>query len=255
MSLKDKAKIFGTSCRALGIWETSRAILADLFTYKPRKDLTFDRRYGTDTASVVFKEDLNISNAEAKKGAIFYVSAPIRLEQYILDKLDIDYREYDFFDIGCGKGRVLMIASDFAFRSISGVEISRNLCEIARKNLKHYRSPNQRSSMFEIHCMDARDFPIRSGNTVFHFYHPFDREILSTVLGNIRSAFQNSDGRALIVYIWTAWGLPTLFPLFEKFGFKRVRYEQTASWRYHFAIYTFDRKLLLEGAGDSRKAD
>src|SRR5579872_1324030 len=41
--------------------------------------------------------------------------------------LDIDVAEFRFVDIGCGKGRALILARDLGFKSIIGVEISQSL--------------------------------------------------------------------------------------------------------------------------------
>src|SRR6516225_8353137 len=48
--------------------------------------------------------------------------------------LPIAHEAFTFVDIGCGKGRALMVASAFPFRRLVGVEISPELCEIARAN-------------------------------------------------------------------------------------------------------------------------
>jgi SAM-dependent methyltransferase len=242
MNLKENIQLISTSIKALGLLDTTKAVLAHLLTYRPRNDRSFDKKYGTDTAAGVEQDDLQISNEVAKKNAVYYVAAPVKLERYIIGGLPVDYSQYDFVDIGSGKGRVLMIASDFAFRSIAGVEISQKLCELARKNLAiyraHRRSAKPASHESGIHCLDARDFVIRNENTVFHFYHPFGEDILRTILSNIRSTFQNSSKKVFIVYIWTYWALPSLFPVFEEFGLKRVRFEQTTNPNYNFCVYS-----------------
>jgi len=45
-----------------------------------------------------------------------------------------DIRDYAFIDLGCGKGRVTTVASEFPFREVIGVELSTALAATARAN-------------------------------------------------------------------------------------------------------------------------
>src|SRR5687768_7586014 len=45
-----------------------------------------------------------------------------------------DLESYAFVDVGCGKGRPLLVASEFAFQRIVGVELAPHLAKIARAN-------------------------------------------------------------------------------------------------------------------------
>jgi SAM-dependent methyltransferase len=251
VSVLAKWEVLRTSFRALGGWETTRAALAQLLAYKPERDDEFDRRFRTDTSGSISVGSLDIEDAGARRAAVFYVSAPIRLTRYMLAELEIDYGEFDFVDFGCGKGRVLMVASEFPFRSVRGVEISRALCDIAEKNLRVFRSPRQRCFDLEVRCMDARDCPLPQGNTVFHLYHPFQLEVLRPVLQNIAGAFRASRKRALVVYLWSA--VPSLFPVFQEYGFERLRHARTANPRYQFAFFSFAPASTAGGAiGNAR---
>lgn len=50
-------------------------------------------------------------------------------------------REYIFIDIGCGKGRVLAIASKLGFRRVIGIEMSPELCRVAVENSENWPGP------------------------------------------------------------------------------------------------------------------
>lgn len=41
----------------------------------------------------------------------------------MLESLNIDFQEFTFIDIGSGKGRALLMAADYPFRHILGVEL------------------------------------------------------------------------------------------------------------------------------------
>ena len=72
--------------------------------------------------------------------------------------LPIDFHQFTFIDIGSGKGRTLLMASEFPFRRILGVEILPELDRAARENIQAYKSPMQRCAKIESVCADARDF-------------------------------------------------------------------------------------------------
>ena len=48
-----------------------------------------------------------------------------------------DFRDLAFIDLGSGKGRTLLMASDYPFRRIVGIELLSSLHQIAQQNLGH----------------------------------------------------------------------------------------------------------------------
>ncbi|MGA8860958.1 MAG: hypothetical protein WB506_13210, partial [Candidatus Sulfotelmatobacter sp.] len=51
-----------------------------------------------------------------------------------------DFHDFVFVDLGSGKGRTLLMASDYPFRHIAGVELLPALHQVALENLRKYRS-------------------------------------------------------------------------------------------------------------------
>ena len=52
-----------------------------------------------------------------------------------LDSLAIDASRFTFVDLGCGKGKPLMVAASYGFRRLVGVDISAECIAIARRNI------------------------------------------------------------------------------------------------------------------------
>jgi SAM-dependent methyltransferase len=67
---------------------------------------------------------------------------PPSVLRQILDRLQLDFEEYTFIDLGSGKGRALLIASEF--RAVAGVELSPRLHAIAVENFARCRGLAQR---------------------------------------------------------------------------------------------------------------
>src|SRR5262249_16864475 len=91
----------------------------------------FDKRFGTDTAAPVFRGD-------RKPGAYFYVATTASLIYEILASLELQPDTFAFVDMGSGKGRALLVASEFAFARIVGIELSPQLHRIATENIRRY---------------------------------------------------------------------------------------------------------------------
>ena len=115
------------------------AVLARLF--QNEKKHPFDRRYGVDTDGLIYADTAAAGHAGARHNAGYYATAPslfhgaIALWQQTLPGTGYALEDYALVDIGCGKGRVLMMAAEYAFREIVGVELDPALARVARNNL------------------------------------------------------------------------------------------------------------------------
>ena len=102
----------------------------------------------------------------------------------------IDPNEFCFIDMGCGKGRPLIVASRFNFAELVGVEYSGKLCNIAEGNLRKLGIPAR------VVCQDAATFAVPRRDIFAFFYHPFGPVVLGQVLDNLRSG-----NRVVVAYI------------------------------------------------------
>lgn len=102
-----------------------------------------------------------------------------------------------FLDYGAGKGRILVLAARYYnFRRVEGVEISRQLCSLAKHNLN--RSVAEKA---EIICCDAATYQPPLDTTVFFLSNPFLGETMRKVVQNIQSSLvENPRPVALVVY-------------------------------------------------------
>ncbi|MEN9521377.1 MAG: hypothetical protein RLZZ381_3965, partial [Cyanobacteriota bacterium] len=107
---------------------------------------------------------------------------------------------YTFLDLGCGKGRALLVASEFSFENILGIELSPLLAEIARHNAEivAHRFPQRTEVCIQV--ADASSFPLPAGNLVIFLYHPFGAELVAKVVAGIEAALAAEDRSIYIVY-------------------------------------------------------
>ena len=159
----------------------------------------FDRRFGVHTSGLIRQPIPTVGSDKAPLGRPYDGSNPGRFRR-IVQGLGIRYEEYTFVDFGSGMGRVLLLASGFPFRSVTGVEWSQELHEIAQRNINVYKGPRA-SNEVKSFCTDAGEFPIPSGKSVLYFFNPFGEEVMARVLDNIRSSLQQNPRDIVLVYV------------------------------------------------------
>lgn len=213
---KEKLRVVKANREILGFWTTLRMILAYLLSGHPHD--SFDKRFRVSTAGVVEPEDAGIPE-EGIPYAIRYYPTHERVMRHVLKNLPIDYRDYVFVDLGCGKGRAVLMASEFPFQRVVGVELSPKTSAIAKENVATFgaNASSQRCRNVEILCENAIDFGIPSSNVVFYLYHPFREPVFGKVVENIRRA-SRKDRRILIAYC-----CPANEVVLQKSGFRKTR--------------------------------
>jgi SAM-dependent methyltransferase len=212
-----------------------------LLTYSPEADRSFDKRFGTDTAGSVRPGDLGIADPEARQSAILYLPSPTRVTHWMLDHVGIDHRDFSFIDLGCGKGRVLLVASNYPFQQIIGVEISSELAKIARANAERYQPTSRRVAAIEVRNIDATKADYPDSNLLVHLYHPFQTPITEVVLGKLEAAYEARPRRIVVAYLLYSSATTAVKDVFSRYGWLReVRHEQSVLGQYDWLIYSTD---------------
>lgn len=97
-----------------------------------------------------------------------------------LSHIEEDLSRFTFVDLGCGKGRALLLAEEYDFSRIMGVEFSRRLANIATANAARVRSRR-----ISVEHADARSFQFPPDPLVVFLYNPFGGEILFSVMEHL----------------------------------------------------------------------
>jgi len=220
-----------------------RRALADAVTlflaYDPGQDETFDRQFGTDTTGRIQTAELGISDAMVREQAILYLPSPARVTRWMLENVGIRYDEYSFVDLGCGKGRALLVASNYPFARIVGVEISRELSEIARTNNTRYQPPSRKCRAVEIQHRDATTVDFPATNLLLHLYHPFEPPVTNAVLSRLEESIANQPRRVVIAYLVYTAAVQDVEAVFSRFHWlRKTRYEQSITGQYNCLFYS-----------------
>jgi hypothetical protein len=189
-------------------------------------DLDFDWERSVDTtrSNVGFRAQL----AASLRGRPYFASEPWLFDE-IMQALPVDHSQFTFVDLGAGKGRALLMASDYPFRRIIGVECVPELHRAAQKNIAGYSSDRQRCRCIEALCMDARDFEFPPEPLAVYLFNPFSEPTFAAVLEKLRRSFEQAPRAVYIAYRFTEFeGL-----LAESGWLKKVA--GTEQWAVHEA--------------------
>src|SRR5450755_4425702 len=97
-------------------------------------DYDWDYRVDTTGATITWRSRLlGLFNSP-------YQPTEPALFREMLGSLNLDFREFTFIDIGSGKGRALLMAAEFPFHRILGIELLPELHRIAQENINNYRN-------------------------------------------------------------------------------------------------------------------
>jgi len=114
--------------------------------------------------------------------------------------LAIDFREFTFVDLGSGKGRTLLMAAEYPFRKIVGVEVVEELHRAAQENIRAYQSPTRQCLAIEAVCADAREFELPEEPLVIFLFNPLPEGALREVIGRLEKSLARSPRAVWIVY-------------------------------------------------------
>jgi SAM-dependent methyltransferase len=158
----------------------------------------FDRYHGTDTSGIVMAKDMPAKET-ARAYAIDYAGSQPNVLRLALAKLP-PLDTYTFVDLGCGKGRPLLVASEFPFRDILGVELSSPLAQVTQRNADIIANRFPRRTKVRVAVGDASTYPLPSGNLVIFLYNPFKAELIANVVAGVESALVAESRSIYIVY-------------------------------------------------------
>lgn len=158
-----------------------------------RDNTAFDAKYGVETAQEVLLSDYDLPE-DARAGLQPYSSVHEGVLRAIIGVLGRRVSEYEFLDIGSGKGKALLVASLFPFKRVRGAEVSPQLHAAAERNIKAFAAdtPTACHDVTSL-CMDARALEGVGEKTFVFMFNPFGEELMGEVVKVLeRSAARGS---------------------------------------------------------------
>ena len=118
----------------------------------------------------------------------------------MIDLLPGSAEEYTFIDLGSGKGRTLLLASEYGFPRIIGVELLPALHHAAEENIRAYCDAKHPPSQIDSLLMDASDFEFPATPMVVYLFHPLPLAGLERVIRTLDQSLAQSPRDVWLVY-------------------------------------------------------
>ena len=154
-----------------------------------RIEILYDRLYGLDFLSVIPSDKLGFNNKIVHKGS----PSGDRFLTKVLNRMNI-MSEDCILDIGCAKGSAIKHMNKFPFKKTDGIDISKELTVIARKNFRILKLKR-----IEIFNENILKFKKLNNYTFFYLYNPFPLEIMKIFLSRLKKQIP-LDKEVIIIY-------------------------------------------------------
>ena len=157
----------------------------------------FDAQFGVDTSGLIYElpsghhHDLYNNGYFAVAPSVFHA---------VMRALALDFERFTFVDLGSGKGRALLLAADYDFREIIGIELSPELDRVARANIARYTKGRRHPPMVNL-LGDAAELDYPSGPLIVYMWNAFTRPVLEKVFENLGSWLARERQELYVVYM------------------------------------------------------
>ena len=150
-----------------------------------------ERLRGLDFVSRRQPEELGLN------GDLSYCYTPSG-DQYLRKMLqDFDICvEDNIIDVGCGKGSAMRKMAQFPFAAVDGIELSKELAEIATANFSKLNF--QQCRIFNTNAALFDEF---ERYNLVYFFNPFPSIVMRPVIAAIEESLLHSDRELVIIYL------------------------------------------------------
>lgn len=176
-----------------------------------------EKKYRIATARLNNLRHLTITGHNLKYAEIYQGAGYFLLEK-IFNALKKLKAKGGFVDVGCGKGRVLVVAAHAGFTNITGIDFAKELCDEAIINCRQITAGFP-SVTWRVNYINAVDYRFNKNAQVIFFFNPFQHEVMEQVIKNLLIALATYRHTMWVVYM-----NPQHKALFTRYGFKEISY-------------------------------
>ena len=188
----------------------------------------FDRAHGTDTSGLLEPQHLRTGHANDAQNTAYFGVPPSRfahaVAQWQVTEDTAPAQEYRFIDLGCGKGRAVLLASRMGFQDVVGVELNPALAETANRNLRHWQADGG-TAPTSVLCADAPTAlgELLQGPTLLYLYNPFQAAVLEQVLAVVVNHAGSFQGHIDVLYLYPEYETVfARFPAFQRLWHRQI---------------------------------
>ena len=171
----------------------------------------FDEMHGVETGGLIQAGELVTGHSSDAFVTAYYGVAPsiVRnlVELWQATAPSHPMERYTFVDIGAGKGRAILVASELPFRQVIGVELNPTMADIAQRNVDHWAESRRHDPTAARHAplrlveQDALEFDFPKTPCVAFLFHPFEAPLMKKLLLRMEQQFAKRPGDLDVLYV------------------------------------------------------
>jgi len=171
----------------------------------------FDQIHGTETSGLVPAGRLLTGHPNDAHITAYYGVAPSILRTLVDLWRETDpphpISRYTFVDIGAGKGRAMLVASQLPFHKVIGIELNPDMADIAQHNLDLWLESHAIDTTappiapIRLLQQDALEYDLPRTPTLAFLFHPFEAPVLRALLRRIEAQYSKRPGTLDILYV------------------------------------------------------
>lgn len=182
-----------------------------------------EKKFGIDTSKPIELSQLTIANGDIQHSSR-YEAVNFYILEALLKRLREICDEQSFTDLGCGKGRAMVVAAYYGFTKIKGVDFAQEVCDIAERHMQKVSSQYPQME-YRVLCKNVLDYDIQSGESVFFMFNPFSDDIISKFLEKVNASIEQYPRTVYFLYV-----SPRYIETFFEFEYEPVYRKRKLKW-------------------------
>lgn len=172
-------------------------LLQRMERYTHEQSAKFDLKHGTETFA---RLDVAVSDDSLDKTRWGYAAINHDFFREIIKSIPVELGTFTFVDIGSGKGAAVLMASEFPFKRLVGVELSADLVEISKRNVLKFNASTRKALSPEWIQGDFFKWVIPKSPKLFFFNNPFPADMTLAAIHRLESSLAEHPQPALLVF-------------------------------------------------------
>ena len=167
--------------------------------------------HGVETGGLIPAGGLVTGHQSDAHVTAYYGVAPSILRRLVQHWLETGpaqpIERYSFVDVGAGKGRAMLVASELGFRQVIGVELNPAMADIGQRNVDHWITNRRADPTAKPHApvrlveQDVLEFEFPKTPCVAFLFHPFEAPLMRKFLRRAESQFARRPGELDVLYV------------------------------------------------------
>lgn len=169
----------------------------------------FDKLYGTETSGLLPGTRIAAGTGFAPEDLTAYYGVAPSILRGVVDLWLRECKPLEaiektvFLDVGAGKGRAMLLASQYPFLRVEGMELNTDLASAIDKNMQIWNANNTTEALAPMVLQqgDATRLPLPREPTLAYLFHPFEAKLLRRFLRHVQQSVTEHPRPFDLVYV------------------------------------------------------